>query len=122
MIGLAYVAITPSCGADMPTNLKSLGLGLGLVAGLTIGAEAQTVSQVPVPGPSIANLPPEGPRPSSENNIPRETKMPVTASGKYTGPDPGTGYYGTYTYQKPANWDQNVSMHPYSSSMGPKPN
>lgn len=106
----------------MSPNLKSLVLGLGLVAGLGFAAQAQTVSQTPVPGPSIANLPPEGPRASSLNSIPNENRAPVAASGRYLGPDPGAGYYGTYTYQAPANWDQNTPAHPYSSNVGPKPN
>lgn len=106
----------------MSVNLKPFVLAIGLVAGLGVAAQAQSVSQAPVPGPSIANLPPEGPRASSENSIPNVNQAPVTASGRYIGPDPGAGYYGTYTYQTPPNWNQNTPMHPYSSNMGPKPN
>lgn len=112
----------------MSIQLKSLVLGLGLVAGLGVAAagiaQAQTaVAPSPVvPGPSIANLPPPGPKASSENNIPRDPQMPVTASGRYLGPDPGVGYYGTYNYQKPADWDQRAWMHPYAPHATPSPN
>ncbi|HEX3860422.1 MAG TPA: hypothetical protein VHY35_01865 [Stellaceae bacterium] len=108
----------------MPTLLKPLLLGLGLVAGMAIAAQAQTVSSAPTPNTSIANLPPEGPRPSSLENIPNNgPHMPVTASGNYPGPAPGAsnGQMPPH-YEKPADWDSNVAMHPYTSHMGPNPN
>lgn len=105
------------------TNLKSLVLGLSLAAGLGVAAQAQTISQGPVPGPSIANLPPEGPRPSSLNNIPSEPKMTVTPSGQYIGPAPGAANGAMPPhFDKPAGYDADASLHPYSSNLGPKPN
>ena len=98
--------------------LKPIVLGLGLVAGVAIGAQAQTVSGATVPGPSIASLPPsqpfEGPRPSSFGMIPNETRQAVVPSGEYPGPRPGSGWYGKEA--------QTQAVQPSPQYIGPKPN
>ena len=77
----------------MSTILKSAFLGLGLIAGIAAAAPAQTVSGT-MPGTSIANLPPEGPRTQSYNTIPAPAPhATVTPSGAYPGPKPGDGWY-----------------------------
>ena len=99
--------------------LKPIVLGLGLVAGVAIGAQAQTVSGATVPGPSIASLPPsqpfEGPRPSSLGMIPSEAhQQAVVPSGEYPGPRPGSGWYGKEA--------QTQAVQPSPQYIGPKPN
>jgi len=96
-------------------------LSLGLLAGIAAVAQAQTASDLTVPGQSIANLPLPGPRPSSLGNIPREPHLPVAQSGVYPGPNAGAvnGPMPPH-FEKPADWDQNVAMHPYTSGEGPK--
>lgn len=107
----------------MSPYLKPVILSLGLVAGVAFSAHAQTASSTTVPGTSIANLPVEGPRASSHETVVGSEHMPVTASGNYPGPAPGasTGQVPP-RFQKPADWDQNAALHPYTSGMGPKPN
>jgi hypothetical protein len=102
--------------------IKPFLLGVALLAGIAAAAQAQTISSGAAPGPSIANLPPEGPRASSLGSIAHEQHVPVTASGNYPGPGPGatTGQMPPH-FEKPAGWDQDVAMHPYSSGLGPKP-
>ena len=103
--------------------IKQLVLGLGLIAGVALAAQAQTVSGTVTPGPSIANLPPDGPRPNSLGAIPGGQHMPVTESGNYIGPAPGaTNGQMPPRFEKPADWEQNTALHPYSSNLGPKPN
>lgn len=95
--------------------LKNAVLALGLVAGVAVGAHAQAVSQAPVvPGPSIANLPPEGPRASSLNSIPNVSHQQVAPSGALIGPDPGKGWYGKE--------QQTQAVQPSPQYIGPKPN
>jgi len=105
-------------------NLQPILVGFPLVAGLAVIAQAQTLSQAPVPGPSIANLPPEGPRASSLNSLQGGAQQAsVAASGQYIGPAPGAGTGQLPSrFEKPGDYDQNVSLHPYSSNMGPRPN
>ena len=102
--------------------LKQLVLSLGLVAGVALSAHAQTASTV-TPGPSIANLPPEGPRANSLGAIPAGQHMPVMQSGNYIGPAPGAsnGQMPPH-FEKPADWERNTTLHPYSSNLGPRPN
>jgi hypothetical protein len=98
----------------MSTFLKPVVLGLGLVAGITIGAHAQTVSGVPTPGPSVASLPLEGPRTNSTNSIPGPAAQAVAPSGGYPGVAPGSGWYPkeqqTQAVTKSPDW------------VGPRPN
>jgi hypothetical protein len=102
----------------MSTFLKPVVLGLGLVLGIAINANAQTLSSTAVPGPSIASLPPQalpGPRTSSANYIPNQAEMPVTPSGRYPGPKLGWGgWYGEGT--------QSATVQPSPKYIGPRPN
>ena len=107
----------------MSNFVKPVLLGLGLVAGIAFGAQAQAVSSATIPGTSIANLPPEGPRASSVESIPSAQHQSVTASGNYPGPAPGAGTGQVPPrFAKPADWEGNLALHPYTSGMGPKPN
>jgi len=100
----------------MTTFVKPLALGLGLMACVAIGAQAQTASVTPAPGgANIANLPPEGPRASSLNNIHGEPHTPIAKSDKYPGPDVGKGWYlSTERQTQP--------VQPSPQYVGPKPN
>ena len=104
----------------MSNFIKPALLGLGLVAGLALTAQAQTA-----PGPSIAILPPaaQGPRASSYLSIPSGDHVAVTPSPAYVGPGPGasTGHMPP-RFEKSADWDANPAMKPYDAGRGPKPN
>ena len=107
----------------MSTFTKSALLGLGLVAAMTFGAQAQTAAG-PAPGPSVASLPPaQGPRPSSYLSIPNGEHVAVTPSPAYVGPSPGasTGNMPPH-FEKSADWDANPTMHPYDAGKGPRAN
>ncbi len=106
----------------MSIFLKPIVLGLGLVAGIAIGAQAQTVSGATTPGTSVATLPPqEGPRASSYNTIPGPVREAVTPSGNYPGPAPGASSgQMSPRFDKSADWDANTALHPYTSNLGPK--
>jgi hypothetical protein len=107
----------------MSSFLKPIVLGLGLVAGIAIGAHAQTASLAPTPGTSVASLPPEGPRASSSTYIPGPARQAVAPSGNYPGPAPGAGTGSMPPhFATSADWDANTALHPYSSGLGPKPN
>jgi hypothetical protein len=105
----------------MSTFVKPIVLGLGLVAGIALSAQAQTVPATP--GPSVAALPPtdQGPRTASHNFVQGDRPVAVAPSGAYIGPAPGasTGAMPPH-YEKSADWDQNTSLHPYTSGQGPK--
>ena len=107
----------------MSMSIKSVLLGLGLVGGIALGAQAQTALTNAIPGTSIANLPSEGPRASSLEAIPTGQHLPLAASGNYPGPAPGAGTgQMPPRYQKPADWEANTGLHPYTSGIGPRPN
>jgi hypothetical protein len=99
----------------MSTFLKPVVLGLGLVAGIAIGAHAQTVSGAPTPGPSVASLPLEGPRANSSNSIPSPVHQAVVPSGSYPGVAPGGGWY-------PADEHQTQAVTKSQDYPGPRPN
>ena len=98
----------------MSTFFKPLVLGLGLVAGIALTAQAQTAV---APGQSIANLPPvdQGPRASSHGYQGPETPVAVEPSGEYLGPGPGAGWY-------PKGEKQTQAVEPSPQWLGPKPN
>ncbi len=98
----------------MSTFLKPIVLGLGLVAGLAISAQAQTVAVTP--GPSVASLPPadQGPRASSHNFVQGDKPVAVAPSGGDIGPNPGKGWY--------AKEQQTQAVTPSPQYIGPKPN
>src|SRR5436853_5256478 len=105
----------------MSTFMKPIVFGLGLVAGIALSAQAQTVSVTP--GPSVASLPPtdQGPRAASHNFVQGDRPIAVAPSSAYPGPAPGasTGQMPP-RYEKSADWDQNTALHPYTSGQGPK--
>jgi hypothetical protein len=98
----------------MPTFFKPLVLGLGLVAGIALTAQAQTAV---TPGTSIANLPPvdQGPRVSSHGYQGPTADVAVEPSGTYPGPDPGVGWY-------PKGEQQTHAVEPSPPWQGPNPN
>ncbi|MBV9828780.1 MAG: hypothetical protein JO001_24380 [Alphaproteobacteria bacterium] len=108
----------------MSMLFKPMALSLGFVAMLGGAAQAQTVATSPVvPGQSVADLPPLGPRASSLGNIRGDTQMPITQTGNYPGPAPGAGNgQMPGLYQKPPGYDENVMMHPYQNGLSPRPN
>jgi hypothetical protein len=96
--------------------LKPIVLGLGLVAGIAFGAQAQTVSGAPTPGTSIATLPADsGPRTNSHNTIPGPAPQAVAPSpNKQLGVHPGAGWYPTEK--------QTQAVTPSPKYPGPRPN
>jgi hypothetical protein len=108
----------------MSTFKKSALLGLGLVAGIALGAQAQSASG-PAPGPSLATLPPaeQGPRPSSYLSVRQGEHVAVTPSPAYVGPAPGAGTGAMPPhFDKSADWDANPTNKPYDAGKGPRPN
>ena len=119
----------------MTTLTKSLVLSLGLLTGVAAAAHAQSGSVAALP-PGAAAAPPAatapvgpsaaypGPNPGAGyygGTVAQQ--QPVTESPKYVGPNPGLGFYGTGTNPKPADYDTNAAMHPYTTSgMGPRAN
>ena len=113
---------------------KSTLLSLSMVAGLAFAAQAQTSGLASLP-PNPTAAPPAaaspvapsvampGPNPGGSSNPGTvATQAPVAPSPGYVGPQPGGGYYGTPPkFDKSADWDANTSMHPYTSSQGPRP-
>lgn len=99
----------------MSTFFKPFVLGLGLVAGIALSAQAQTATTVN-PGPSIANLPPvdQGPRPSSHGYQGPAPTAAVEPSGSYPGPNPGIGWYPKEQHTQ--------AVEPSPAWQGPKPN
>lgn len=103
-------------------NIKPIVLGLSLAAGLVAAAQAQVAQYGPAPGgSSVASLPP-GPRTNSNTTVHGEMGQTVVPSGAYPGPGAGAGNgQMPPRYQKPADWDSNLALHPYTSSgVGPK--
>src|SRR5436853_6975783 len=103
----------------MSNFIKPALLGLGLVAGLALTAQAQTA-----PGPSVATLPPaQGPRASSYLSIPSGEHVAVTPSPAYVGPAPGAGTGNMPPrFERSADWDANPAMKPYETGKGPRAN
>ena len=103
--------------------LKPIALSLGLVAGLALTAQAQTVPVTP--GPSVASLPPsdQGPRAASHNFVQGDRPTAVIPSGTYPGPaaGAGTGVIPPH-FEKPVGWDSNPNMHPYDAGQSPRLN
>ena len=97
----------------MSTFFKPVVLGLGLVAGIALSAQAQTTV---TPGPSIANLPPvdQGPRAYSHGYQGPGTAGSVAQSSNLPGPDAGRGWY--------PHEQQTHAVEPSPAWQGPKPN
>ena len=95
----------------MSKVIKATVASLALLVAVTASAQAQQV-------PSVANLPPQ-----TSSTSPAMPPAAVAPSPKYVGPGPGASDASNGTaFQKPANYDNDVSMHPYTApGMGPKP-
>jgi hypothetical protein len=109
----------------MSSFIKPALLGLGFVAGIALGAQAQTAASGPNPGASsIASLAPsDEPRASSHNSISSTGQHAVAPLPAYIGPAPGASNgHMPPRFDKSADWDSNTALHPYSSGIGPKPN
>jgi hypothetical protein len=103
---------------------KSAVVGLGLVAGFAMGAQAQT-AVVPTPGPSVASLPPaqQGPRASSYIAVPQTGHVVVAPSAGYVGPAPGAGTGNMPPpFEKSAGWNVDPTNKPYDAGKGPRAN
>lgn len=100
------------------STVKSIVVGLGVVAGIALGAQAQTVAGAASPGVSVASLPPAaGPRASSVHSIPSSPHQAVAPSGRYPGPKVrGSSAPVHQAFQNPADWDSNTVLHPYTSA------
>ena len=94
----------------MSKLIKATVASLALLAAVAASAQAQQ-------DPSVANLPPQTPSTSAAT-----PPVAVAPSPKYVGPGPGANDASNGTaYQKPANYDNDVNMHPYTApGMGPK--
>jgi hypothetical protein len=96
----------------MPSMLKSTVLGVALLAGTVLAAQAQSVSSLP-PNGSAATASAPAQSPASPPSI----GLSPGASATPTAPH----------YQSPAPYASNPAEHPYSASVdkamaGPKPN
>jgi hypothetical protein len=112
---------------------KSALLGMGLVA-VAFAAQAQTSGIASLP-PNPTAAPPAaaspvapsvampGPNPGTASNAGMGATQPLSPSQAYVGPSPGAGTGAMPPrYEKAADWDANTALHPYTSSMGPRPN
>jgi hypothetical protein len=100
----------------MTVPVKLLAFGVLLTTGFALGAQAQTVSTVIVPGPSLASLHQPGPRPSSAGSVVApQTNHQISQSGNYVGPDPGKGWY-------PRPEAHIAVVQPSPQYVGPRPN
>lgn len=117
----------------MSTFVKAAVLGLGLMAGGTLAAYAQTsdtLSALPPGGASTAGPSPvapsgayPGPNAGATTAPTGRTQAVVTPSGNYPGPGPGaTNGPMPPHFDKPAGYDESLAMHPYKRGMGPRPN
>ncbi len=97
----------------MSIFVKATVLSLGLVAGIAVGAQAQTNS--PYPGPKAGSI-------HSVPNMTAQTAV-LPPSTAYPGPAlGGGGAYQSQQFQKPAGYDQDPGMKPYDKGYGPRPN
>jgi hypothetical protein len=111
---------------------KSALLGLTMAAGVAFAAQAQTRGIASLP-PNPAAAPPAaaspvapsvalpGPNPGASSNAGMGVTQAVGPSENYVGPAPG-GSSGAMPprFDKSADYDANTSMHPYTSSQGPR--
>jgi hypothetical protein len=119
----------------MAIMMKSTLLSLGVAAGLAFAAQAQTSGIASLP-PNPTAAPPAvaspvapsaalpGPNPGGAPNAGTgSTQAAITPSPNYVGPAPGGGNgHMPPRFEKSADWESNTSLHPYTSSQGPRPN
>ena len=117
----------------MSTLVKSTVLSLGLLAGVAVAAHAQSSNVAALPPGAVApQAAPVGPSPLPGPNpgagwyggTVSQQQPVVPSANAMPGPNPGLGYYGTpQKFEKPAGYDQNAEMKPYTTpGMGPRPN
>lgn len=90
----------------MPSLLKSTVLGVGLVTGVALAAQAQSVSSLP---------------PASQGPAQTAITQPYGSTQRLV---PGPGGAQTWRedhYQPAQGYASNPAEHPYSTSIGPKP-
>jgi opacity protein-like surface antigen len=85
---------------------KSILLGLALVAGTAMAAQAQSVS----------SLPPNGGAPTQS-----ALTQPYGSTQSFYPKPGGNAVWRDEHYQPPAGYNTNAADHPYSTSIGPKP-
>jgi hypothetical protein len=121
--------------ASMAIFGKSALLSLGVLASVAFAAQAQTSGLASLP-PNPAAAPPAaaspvapsatmpGPNPGTASNAGMgATQTAIAPSPTYVGPSPGAGTGNMPPrFEKAADWDANTALHPYTSSMGPRPN
>jgi hypothetical protein len=114
----------------MSSFVKASVLGLGLLAGAAFVAHAQSDNTAALPpgGGVPSAVAPSGNYPGPAvggGSISGKPVMggPVVASGQYPGPalGGGNGQMPAH-FDKPAGYDQDRNMAPYSTGYGPKPN
>ena len=103
----------------MPTIVKSMILGLGLAAGMSVGVHAQTApyptAPYPIaPYPSIAALPPNAVTVAPAPSAAAAPVAPAAVVIPTHGPDPGRGWY-------PSEKQTRV-VAPSPEWIGPRPN
>jgi hypothetical protein len=122
----------------MPSFLKSAVLSLGVLAGTTLVALAQSVSSLPPSGPATAPTaatPPSSakifPNPGSNTTWQEEHAQPTVgyeadrSQHPYSpsiGPQPGSHSSGKDVHYEATDGDNAPSRHPYTSNLGPKTN
>ena len=101
-----YLTAQPGSGDPiMPSLLKSSVVSLGLLAGLAVAAQAQSVSSLPPAGGATTASPP-----------------PATSPAPTAFPRPGgNATWQEEHYQPSAGYEADQTQHPYSTSIGPKP-
>jgi len=113
---------------------RSTLLSLGMIAGVGFAAHAQTgVASLPpaataappaVASPAVPSVAYPGPNPGNAPSAGTgRTQAAMTPSPTYVGPAPGSAPSAAGThFDKSSDWDANTSMHPYTSSAGPRTN
>ena len=112
----------------MASLLNSALLGAAMVVGTMTFAHAQSNVAALPPSGALSATPPSygtypGPQPGNAWAGVGQQTMPVMPSPSTTeGPRPGAAA-GLLPpkWDKPAGYDENVAMHPYTSNMGPRP-
>jgi hypothetical protein len=122
----------------MPSFLKSAALSLGVLAGTTLAALAQSVSSLPPSSPATAPTaatPPSSakifPNPGGNTTWQEEHAQPAVgyeadrSQHPYSpsiGPQPGSHSSGKDEHYEATDGDNAPSRHPYTSNLGPKTN
>lgn len=92
----------------MSSMLKSALLGVGLLAGTALTAQAQSVSSLPPAGSTAV--------------VPQTAVTEPYGSNQSFYPKPGgNAVWKDPDYQPPPDYATNSADHPYSTSIGPKP-